>query len=404
MGLDENAGILTFGGHSYDFDGRLFTENSDFIVQEIEDDGTILSTERQDSTGPSGEKKDFLTFTLVKEGLSTPEAMRMLARDLHINVRRIGYNGNKDKRAITSQRISIFKLDFERFKIQNQNMFFRDFNYSETGCKIGAIYGNRFTIRVREFAGDDSDLSELSEEVKKGLPNFYGPQRFGSQHLNVEVSKKIFARDFRGAFYSLVLEERKDGRSGGKYREDLRNIFGNFVLNDEEIDIEAARGALDALPGFMYNEKMMLRHLMEYKHDYIGAMRLLPKYFRLMIVQAYQSYMFNLVLSRLVGSIGIDNLPEELPSIGYDLTLGEDRVSDVIREVMASEGIESLESFKVTQIPEASLKTFNRSALIVPENLDIKREGNDIILSFSLKKGSYATILLMKMFPSIYKD
>ncbi len=404
MGLDENAGILTFGGHSYDFDGRLFTENSDFIVQEIEDDGTILSTERQDSTGPSGEKKDFLTFTLVKEGLSTPEAMRMLARDLHINVRRIGYNGNKDKRAITSQRISIFKLDFERFKIQNQNMFFRDFNYSEAGCKIGAIYGNRFTIRVREFAGDDSDLSELSEEVKKGLPNFYGPQRFGSQHLNVEVSKKIFARDFRGAFYSLVLEERKDGRSGDKYREDLRNIFGNFVLNDEEIDIEAARGALDALPGFMYNEKMMLRHLMEYKHDYIGAMRLLPKYFRLMIVQAYQSYMFNLVLSRLVGSIGIDNLPEELPSIGYDLTLGEDRVSDVIREVMASEGIESLESFKVTQIPEASLKTFNRSALIVPENLDIKREGNDIILSFSLKKGSYATILLMKMFPSIYKD
>jgi Uncharacterized conserved protein len=38
-----------------------------------------------------------------------------------------------------------------------------------------------------------------------------------------------------------------------------------------------------------------------------------------------------------------------------------------------------------------------RPALTVPENVSFAREGDDAVLAFDLKKGSYATVLLMKM-------
>ncbi len=392
----EDIGITTLGGKQYGFTGRLFTERRDFVVQEIEDDGSVLEVEGEEPH-VSGERRDFLVFTLIKEGLSTPEAIRLISRDLRINQKRIGYNGNKDKQAITSQRISIFKLDFERFGIRNDRMSFRDFAYSDRGCKIGALYGNRFTVRIRDFAGNDGETAAFVDEIRCGIPNFYGPQRFGSDRLNISVSKHIFARDFRMAFYTLILEGRNDGKSLEGYRDRMREVFGRYVLEEGEIDGEEAKELLDSLPGAFHNERMMLEHILEYRHDYIGAMRLLPKYFRLIIVQSYQSYLFNRVLSRLVEKSGIGGLPAEVPSVGYDLAMDDGVAGRAIREVLDSEGIEGVEKFRVTQIPEASLKTFMRPALTVPENVSFAREGDDAVLAFDLKKGSYATVLLMKM-------
>jgi tRNA(Glu) U13 pseudouridine synthase TruD len=46
---------------------------------------------------------------------------------------------------------------------------------------------------------------------------------------------------------------------------------------------------------------------------------------------------------------------------------------------------------------EVSLKTFERDTMIYPEDLAFKREGNDLIMSFKLKKGAYATVVLSNM-------
>jgi Uncharacterized conserved protein len=109
------------------------------------------------------------------------------------------------------------------------------------------------------------------------------------------------------------LEGRNDGKSLEGYRDRMREVFGRYVLEEGEIDGEEAKELLDSLPGAFHNERMMLEHILEYRHDYIGAMRLLPKYFRLIIVQSYQSYLFNRVLSRLVEKSGIGGLPAEVP-------------------------------------------------------------------------------------------
>ena len=182
----EKIGISGLKTKDYGFKGELFTKEEDFIVQEIEDDGQILSIDTI-SHDSLEDQKDFLTFTLVKKGLSTQEAVKQISRANHLNIKRIAANGNKDKNAITAQRISIFKAKPEAIKKEYQRMFLKDFVFSEKPCRIGALYGNRFTVIARNFEGSDEKLEEAKNDLTKGIQNFYGPQRFGSSALNIEV-------------------------------------------------------------------------------------------------------------------------------------------------------------------------------------------------------------------------
>ena len=158
----EQIGIENF--HSYNIKGSLFEREEDFKVQEIEEDGAVLKLEREEEKQILNEKKDYLSFTLVKRGISTPEAVKILSRNLHISFKRIAYNGNKDKRALTSQRITIFKLDAEKLKINSERMFVRDIVYSEEPCKIGKLYGNSFTVFVRNF-DSTVDIESMPKEL-----------------------------------------------------------------------------------------------------------------------------------------------------------------------------------------------------------------------------------------------
>lgn len=387
----EQIGILNF--QSYSLKGKLFEREEDFVVQEIEEDGRVLGVERQKEERQPGDKKDYLAFTLVKRGMSTPEAVKILSRSLHVSFKRIAYNGNKDKRAITSQRISIFKLDAEKLKVENERAFCTDLEYNSVPCKIGKLYGNRFTVVVREFDRAGGDLERIKREVTEGLPNFYGPQRFGSSSLNIEVSRNIIKRDFKAAFYDLVLRERAESQLNRQKREELKSVFSDYVFG-KDLDREKAEESLSKLPGFMYYEKESLGYLMQHKNDFAGAMRLMPKYTRLMILQAYQYYVFNRTLSTFEG----ESAPEDIPTIGYDFDLKDDAVGRAIEGILREDGIEDTGAFKIDSMPEASLKSFMHPSRFLPENMSFEENEGKAVIKFDLKKGSYATILLMKLF------
>lgn len=232
----EQIGILDF--QSYSLEGKLFEREEDFKVQEIEEDGTVLKLEREEKKETLGEKKDYLLFTLVKRGISTPEAIKSIARTLHVSFKRIAYNGNKDKRALTSQRISIFKLDAEKLNLDSERLYCRDVTYSNESCKIGKLYGNHFTVLVKEFDASGKDLDEIMQDIKKGVPNFYGPQRFGSASLNIETSKSILIGDFKSAFYTLALKDRNESEINREKRAALKSVFSDYLekgtINKEE--------------------------------------------------------------------------------------------------------------------------------------------------------------------------
>lgn len=399
----EQIGILGF--QSYNLKGKLFEREEDFKVQEIEEDGRVLSLEREEQKEMSGEKKDYLAFTLVKRGISTPEAIKLIARTLHVSFKRIAYNGNKDKRALTSQRMSIFKLDAGKLKLESERLYCRDIAYSDESCKIGNLYGNHFTVIVKDLEIQDQEMQRITEEISKGIPNFYGPQRFGASSLNIDVSRNIIKRDFKAAFYGLVLEERAESQLNQQKRAELRDIFSPY-LEGTEIDTEKAKEVLSHLPGFMYFERDSLQYLLQHKNDYIGAIRMMPKYIRLLVLQAYQYYIFNRTLSALLSGRKVNELESSIPAVGYDMRLNDDEVGKAIKELLKQEGIEDLAVFNISSMPEASLKSFYHPSFFIPENFKIAKIGEKTEISFDLKKGSYATILLMKLFgvEKVYRD
>ncbi len=390
----EQIGILNF--KSYNLKGKLFEREEDFKVQEIEEDGTVLNLEREEKREVTEEKKDYLLFTLVKRGISTPEAIKLIARTLHISFKRIAYNGNKDKRALTSQRISIFKFDAENLSIDSERMFFRDLTYSNDPCKIGKLYGNHFTVIVKEFDASGDELNKITQDINKGVPNFYGPQRFGSASLNIETSKSILIGDFKSAFYTLVLKERNESEINRERRAALRSVFSGYLENGN-VNKEDAEKALSALPYFMYFERDSLSYLMQHKNDYAGAIRLLPKYLRLMVLQSFQYYVFNKTLSIILKDTPIEKLEKEISTIGYDMDT-ESIEAKIAIGILKEEGIEDIKKLKLSSMPEASLKSFKHPSYFIPEGFNIGLNGNDAIISFNLKKGSYATILLLKLF------
>ena len=389
----KEIGVLHTITKDRNFDGKLFRYKEDFIVQEIELDGTVLSTDREQyQTQLPKEKKDFLTATLVKEGLSTHEALGLLSRENHLSITRLGYLGNKDRNAITSQRISIFKVTPERIKTSYQKMFLRDLAYGESACKIGALKGNHFTIRIRDFNGFER-LGDFVEEIKKGIPNFYGPQHFGASALNIKISESIIKRDFKDAVLKFIFDEREESEKFAESRLKLKDVFWEWLGDAAEIDRSSAEETLSSVPGFLRAEKNMLFHLLENKHDYIGALRIVPKFLRLLILQAFQSYNFNLLVSELMAG---GELPDELPTIGYNIQ--RTKYGDLAMSIAGRSGVGDPSILEIKEMPEVSLKSFNRPARIYPKNLGYKMDGNDLMLSFELDKGAYATVLLFEMF------
>ncbi len=396
--VPQRIGITSFRTNDYGFEGKLFKEKEDFTVLEIESDGKVLDISKPevDAIQP-GEKQDFLVFTLVKKGLSTSEAIKFIAKDNGLSIKRIGYLGNKDRNAVTTQKISIFKFDVNRLKREYPKMFLKDLEYSAVGCKIGELRGNRFRIRIRDFNGKEEDLRSFISQAHEGIPNFYGPQHFGASALNIELSKAIFNSDFKTAIIKFLTEERDESATAMESRGMIRKTFLPYLSDDVQLDKTKAFEVVDSLPGFFYLEKSILRALISNSHDYVGAFRLVPKYLRLLILQSFQAYLFNLTLSEALDK---KDVPARLPTVGYDLDSAKIPTSilDMIKRIASENGISDMDKLKVRQMPEADLKTFERDTLIRPENISYFFDENDLMLSFDLRAGAYATIFLYEMF------
>ncbi len=125
------------------------------------------------------------------------------------------------------------------------------------------------------------------------VANFYGYQRFGLKGgVNRKVGKAIVQKDFARAV-QLILSEPRAG-------EDERVVEARRLC---------ARGSYSqALPLFSRHQDIelgMARHLSMRPDDHIGALRRMPIAIRRLLVNSYQSYLFNLTLSRAVAE-GLD--------------------------------------------------------------------------------------------------
>jgi tRNA pseudouridine13 synthase len=166
-------------------------EPADFVVEEIP------------AYAPSGQGEHAI-LTFRKTDLTTLEAVRRLARALGADPRAVGFAGMKDRRAVTVQAAS---FPFPRARdlaravagIDLPGIEILDAARNEHKLKPGHLRGNRFTITLRGL--DPEAMASIARGLddlgRRGLPNRFGPQRFGRDGDNPERALAWLGRGAR---------------------------------------------------------------------------------------------------------------------------------------------------------------------------------------------------------------
>nr|CAB3503214.1 unnamed protein product [Digitaria exilis] len=120
----------------------------------------------------------FLRFHLYKENKDTQEALGVIGKMLGLQPRSFGFAGTKDKRAVTSQQVTVFKVQANKLAALNNRLFgikVGNFCYVKEGLVLGQLMGNRFTITLRGVIAESEDVIKAASDGlgKNGFINYY---------------------------------------------------------------------------------------------------------------------------------------------------------------------------------------------------------------------------------------
>ena len=137
---------------------------------------------------------NFAILHIKKVEMTTWDMIAVFAAFLNIPAEKIGYAGLKDKHATTTQYISIeSKFERELRKFKHPQIKVLSSTRHTHSIRMGDLLGNRFTIKLFEVtpiqAGQMEKLARKSE--KNGLPNYFGYQRFGRDGDSINQAKEM---------------------------------------------------------------------------------------------------------------------------------------------------------------------------------------------------------------------
>ena len=180
-------------------EARIRVRDEDFRVDEV------------DAFEPSG-AGEHLLLTVEKRGMNTAFAARALAAWAGIEVDAIGYAGLKDRHAVTRQRFTLHLPGREApplDALQVEGLRVLDAHRHARKLPRGALAGNAFVLVLRDVAGDrDATEARLAAIATRGVPNYFGEQRFGRGGANVAQALAMFAGEGGNARRRMRREER----------------------------------------------------------------------------------------------------------------------------------------------------------------------------------------------------
>lgn len=190
---------------------------------------------------------DHWLLTVRKRDANTHWVAKQLAKLAQVHPREVGYAGLKDRHAVCEQAFSLPV----RSAMQGSWEGVSGDGFEVVGAqrhrrklKPGALQGNDFTIVLREFSGDAALIeTRMAAIAAQGVPNYFGPQRFGIDGSNLERARAWFAghgelRDHlqrglafsaaRSALFNAVLAARvREGTWNRLQAGDVANLDGS---------------------------------------------------------------------------------------------------------------------------------------------------------------------------------
>lgn len=385
---------------------------TDFVVEEIP------------AYQPSG-RGDHVYFTIEKAGIATMHAVNDIARALGVRSHDIGVAGLKDARAVSRQTLSLEHANPDR--ISNLSVpRIRVINVSRhtNKLRIGHLRGNRFVIKLREVG--ESDLAPvravLDVLTRRGVPNYFGPQRFGLRGDTWQIGEAIIRRD-DDTVVKLMCGSPNEHDTGDVLK--ARQLF-------EQREYHAAA---HAWPHMFRDCALVCRVMASSGGKARKAVNALNRNAKKFFISAYQSSLFNRVLAERI--TGLDRLQTgdlawkhentavfkvedaaaeqpradkfEIsptgPIFGYRMTQAAGRPGETEARILAATGL-SCDSFG--QLGPLS-SPGGRRPLRFPIHDPGAEAGNDergsfIELRFALPSGCYATSLLREICKSDLSD
>ncbi|MCL6269304.1 tRNA pseudouridine(13) synthase TruD [Sansalvadorimonas sp. 2012CJ34-2] len=176
-------------------------------------------------------KGEHLFLHIEKTGQNTNWLARQLAKMADIPAADVSYAGIKDRHAVTTQWFSLRipglppegeKSLWEEKLSELEGVRLLAARRHDRKLRIGALTGNHFVIRLRNFEGDHEQAEALLLQIQNhGVPNYFGDQRFGNQGHNLELARKLFQKEIK-----LAREKRSFALSAA------RSWIFNHVLAD----------------------------------------------------------------------------------------------------------------------------------------------------------------------------
>ncbi|WP_395730101.1 tRNA pseudouridine(13) synthase TruD [Prosthecobacter sp.] len=166
---------------------RFKVHPEDFVVEEL------LGFE------PSGEGEHCLVWA-EKRNLDSNAAAARLADALGIRRRLVSHCGLKDRHAVTRQWFSLHmpgQASPEPAVLESDGLRVLRITRNTRKLRRGIHLGNRFTIRLREPDFDAALAAQRWQAItQKGVPNYFGTQRFGNEGQNVAKARAMFRGEF----------------------------------------------------------------------------------------------------------------------------------------------------------------------------------------------------------------
>lgn len=143
---------------------------------------------------PCGEG-EHLYLRITKRGLATPQLVSYLSSRLGVKARSIGVAGLKDAQAVTTQLVSIqgvspqavSRLSHDR--IVSVEVLGRHRNRLRTGHHAGNTF--RLVVRGIHHTASESVPLILEQLSRRGVPNYFGPQRQGRRGRNYQIGAAL---------------------------------------------------------------------------------------------------------------------------------------------------------------------------------------------------------------------
>ena len=161
--------------------GRIRARDDDFEVEEVP------------SYEPCG-TGDHLFLWVEKRGMAPEFFARQLAQRLGVPAGAVGTAGLKDRYAVTRQWVSVPKeAEAKLGRADGDGIRVLKTGRHTNKLKPGHLRGNRFHILIRD-ADRNAPVDAILDRIRtQGLPNFYGPQRFGWGGSTVELGLQCLA-------------------------------------------------------------------------------------------------------------------------------------------------------------------------------------------------------------------